>query len=555
MTRCRATTSPASWQRSPPEPLPPPLNRKAQERPPATGPWWRGAVVYQIYPRSFADGNGDGVGDLEGIRSRLEYLAWLGVDAVWLSPFYPSPMKDFGYDVSDYCDVDPLFGDLGTFDRLVEEAHRLGIRVLVDLVPNHTSDQHPWFVESRSSRDSPKRHWYIWRDGSPDKPPNNWKAAFLGRPAWTWDEATEQWYLHLFLPEQPDLNWAEPEVEQALHGVVRFWLDRGADGFRIDVVHALGKNPELPDSPPEWALDPRASVHDDPATHPILRRLRSLADSYAHEPVLVGEVHLLDTAKIGSYYGDNDELHLAFNFPALYAGWDAGEWRQQLDQADAVFGPVNAWPTWVLSNHDEPRHRTRYGSEERARAAAVLLLTLRGTPFMYAGEELGLEDAVVPPDRVVDPGGRDGCRAPIPWDGSDSHGWGSDPWLPWPPDPGTRNMEALRDDPDSILHLYRRLLELRRSSPALHEGSSRVLESPEGTLAYERAARDGRYVVVINFSDVSARWDDGEAGISATEGKVILTSYRAGLEPVGTIREIPASGAMVLKLEEPESAS
>ena len=504
--------------------------------------------MYQIYPRSFADGDGDGVGDLEGIRSRLEYLAWLGVDAVWLSPFYPSPMKDFGYDVSDYCDVDPLFGDLHAFDRLIEEAHRLGIRVLVDLVPNHTSDQHPWFIESRSSRDSPKRHWYIWRDGVPDKPPNNWKGAFLNGPAWTWDEATEQWYLHLFLPEQPDLNWAEAEVEEAMHDVVRFWLDRGADGFRIDVVHALGKDPALPDSPPELALDPRSSVHDDPRTHPILRRLRSLADAYDQEPVLVGEVHLLDTAKIGAYYGDNDELHLAFNFPALYADWNAQAWEHQLEHADEVFGPVNAWPTWVLSNHDEPRHRTRYGTEDRARAAAVLLLTLRGTPFMYAGEELGLEDAKVPPDRVVDPGGRDGCRAPIPWDGSPEHGWGPEPWLPWPPEPDARNMEALKADPESILHLYRRVLQLRRASPALREGSFKTLPSPEGTLLYRRELGDDRYLVLINFSDQPVRLGDALSRAAVEPGwETVVSTYSTDISDVSDDSVMAGAGALIVK--------
>ncbi|CAN5858066.1 alpha-amylase family glycosyl hydrolase [soil metagenome] len=524
------------------------MNPVASPKDPISRAWWRSAVVYQIYPRSFADSTGDGVGDLEGIGSRLEYLAWLGVDAIWLSPFYPSPMKDFGYDVADYCGVDPIFGDLEAFDRLVTKAHRLGIRVLVDLVPNHTSDQHPWFVESRSSRDSPKRDWYIWRDGTPEKPPNNWKGAFLGGPAWTWDTATEQWYLHLFLPEQPDLNWAEPAVEEAMHGVVRFWLDRGVDGFRIDVVHTLGKDPALPDTPDELILEPRASVHDDPATHPILRRLRAMTDTYPQDPVLVGEVHLLDTAKIGEYYGEGDELHLAFNFPALYAEWDAGAWKKQLADADAVFGPVDAWPTWVLSNHDEPRHRTRYGTEERARAAAVLLLTLRGTPFMYAGEELGLEDAEVPPDRVVDPGGRDGCRAPIPWDGSENHGWGPDPWLPFPPDPDTRNMESLKADLESILHLYRRLLALRRDSPTLKLGSFKVLESPQGTLLYERVLDDDRVFVLVNFSDSEVRFGDGVSGVQPASGAEILVStYGSGSGGAGHIESVPASGALVFR--------
>jgi alpha-glucosidase len=475
-------------------------------------PWWRSAVIYQIYPRSFLDSDGDGVGDLEGARSRLEYLSWLGVDTVWLSPFYRSPMRDFGYDVSDYCDVDPLFGTLADFDRFVAEAHARHIRVLVDLVPNHTSDQHPWFVESRSSRDNPKRDWYIWRDGTPDRPPNNWIAAFTNEPAWTWDEKTGQWYLHLFLPEQPDLNWENPEVEAAMHDVMRFWLDRGVDGFRIDVAHGLGKDPRLPDEPPELGGVPHSAINDDPRTHPILRRLRQLVDGYPGDRMLVGEVFLLDTSLVAAYYGDGDELHLAFNFPPLFAPWDASAWRGEIVRAEAEFGPRGAWPTWVLSNHDNVRHRTRYGSEARARAAAVLLLTLRGTPFLYAGEELGLEDAVVPPERVVDPGGRDGSRAPLPWDATPSHGWATtDPWLPWPPDPLTNNAEAQRLEGSSILHLYRRLLAARRASPALVRGDIELLDGPAGVLAYERSFAGDRRMVAVNFSDEPVAFSPGGA--------------------------------------------
>ena len=474
-------------------------------------PWWKSAVVYQIYPRSFCDstgrdgGPGVGVGDLEGIRRRLDHLAWLGVDAVWLSPFFPSPMRDYGYDVADYCDVDPRFGSLEDFDRLLADAHDRGLRVLIDWVPNHTSDQHPWFVESRASRDSPKRDWYIWRGGNPSEPPNNWVAAFTGGPAWTWHEGTGQWYLHQFLPEQPDLNWANPEVVEAMHATLRFWLDRGVDGFRIDVIHGIGKDAALLDDPAELAGVPHSSINDDPATHPLLREMRRLADAYLGDRVLVGEVYLLDTTKVAAYYGNGDELHLAFNFPPLYAPWHAVAWHGQIAKAEAEFGPRAAWPTWVLSNHDNPRHRTRYGSEERAAAAAVLLLTLRGTPFLYAGEELGLEDAVVPPERVVDPGGRDGCRAPIPWDGSPSHGWSTpDPWLTWPPDAARRNVEALRRDPASILHLYRRLLAARRRSPALQLGAITVLPSPDGVLAYERQAGADRRRVLVNFAAAPA---------------------------------------------------
>jgi alpha-glucosidase len=460
-------------------------------------PWWQTGVFYQIYPRSFADSSGDGVGDLEGICGKLDYLAWLGVDAVWLSPIYPSPMADFGYDVSDYGAIDPRFGDFATFDRLLDEAHARGLRVVLDWVPNHTSDQHPWFKESRASRDNPKRDWYIWRDE-----PNNWVAAFSNDPAWTFDERTGQWYLHLFLPQQPDLNWANPQVEQAMQGVLRFWLDRGVDGFRADVIHLIGKDPTLPDDPPEVMGMSRVSFHHHPSTHELLRGIREVLDSYPGERMIVGEINLENGAKIAEYYGRGDQLHLAFNFVPLYAEWDAEVWRAVISDMEAEYRPVEAWPTWVLSNHDQPRHRTRYGTAARARAAAVLLLTLRGTPFLYAGEELGLEDAEIPPERVVDPGGRDGCRAPIPWDGSPTHGWASaDAWLPWPPEPDRRNAEALRHGPGSILQLYRRLLACRKASPALRSGDFALLDAPEGVLAYVRLHAAGPHAVLINFTD------------------------------------------------------
>jgi len=366
-------------------------------------PWWQTAVFYQIYPRSFLDTNGDGVGDLEGIRRRLDHLVWLGVDALWISPFFRSPMKDYGYDVSDYCDVDPLFGTLADFDRLLAEAKARGLRVIIDWVPNHTSDQHPWFREARASRHSGKRDWYIWRDGSPERPPNNWRAAFTKGPAWTWDEATRQWYLHLFLPEQPDLNWANPDVVAAMHDTLRFWLARGVDGFRMDVIHAIGKDPALPDVPAERAIIPACALNDVESTHGLLRAIRGVLEEFPGERVMVGEVAVPWTEVVARYYGYGDELHLAFNFPPIFAAWEAGAWREQVDRAARELDPRGAWPTWVLSNHDNRRHRSRYGSEARARAAAVLLLGLRGTPFLYAGEELGLEDAVVPAERALDP--------------------------------------------------------------------------------------------------------------------------------------------------------
>ena len=503
--------------------------------------WWKRAVVYQIYPRSFLDTDGDGVGDLAGIIERADYLQWLGVDAIWLSPFYRSPMADFGYDVADYCDVDPLFGTLADFDRLVDAAHTRDIKVVVDWVPNHTSDQHPWFAESRSSRAAAKRDWYVWRDGDPSTPPNNWRAAFTGESAWTWDGATDQWYLHTFLAEQPELNWNNPEVVEAMHGVLRFWLDRGVDGFRADVIHSIGKGPELPDMPAN--LDPVAATlfHDYPRTHELLRGIRRVLAEYDGDRMMVGEVFILSTAAVARYYGDNDELHLAFNFPTLFAPWDAVAWRRRIDRVIEEMGPRNAWPTWVLSNHDNARHRTRYGSEPRARAAAVLLLTLRGTPFLYAGEELGLEDAVVPAERVVDPGGRDPCRAPIPWDPTPSHGWPiHEAWLPWPPHADTRNASIERDDPRSVLSLYRRIIAARRESPALLVGDLTMLDGPEGVLCYERRAGDDRRIVLVNFSDtaVAVPLEPGLTVIVASDGEDEDAPYAGS---------VPSSAALILR--------
>ncbi len=467
-------------------------------------PWWKSAVVYQIYPRSFCDTSGNGIGDLEGIRGKLDHLRWLGVDTLWISPFFTSPMKDYGYDVADFCAVDPLFGTLDDFDRLLEESHARGIRILIDWVPNHTSDQHPWFLDSRASRTSAKRDWYVWREGNPDRPPNNWRAAFTNGSAWTWDDATRAWYLHLFLPEQPDLNWESPAVVAAMHDTLRFWLDRGVDGFRMDVIHCIGKDPELKDIPEKLQKIPVSGLNDVERTHELIRGIRSVIEEYPGDRVMVGEVYLLSTALVARYYGRGDELHLAFNFPPLYAPWEASAWRQRIERVVEELGPRDAWPTWVLSNHDNPRHRTRYGSEPRARAAAVLLLTLRGTPFLYAGEELGLEDAAVPADRVLDPGGRDGCRAPIPWSADRDHGWASSaPWLPWPPECESRNAQTLRADGNSILQLYRRLLAARRSSPALCLGSWEPLPAPSGVLAYRREHRSDTRTVVVNFTDAT----------------------------------------------------
>ena len=496
-------------------------------------PWWRTAVAYQIYPRSFCDTDGDGVGDLEGIRAHLDHLVAVGVDAIWLSPFFSSPMADYGYDVADYCDVDPLFGDLDDFDRLLADVHARGLRMIIDWVPNHTSVEHPWFVESRSSPDSPKRDWYVWRDPAADgEVPNNWVESLTFGPAWTLDPVTGQYYLHCFLPEQPDLNWANPDVASAMADTLRFWLDRGVDGFRMDVVHLIGKDPELRDEPPEVAGLPHTILNVRPETHEHLRTLRKLLDSYPGDRMAIGEIYLLDTELVASHYGNNDELHLCFNFPPLYSKWNAADWRQRITETEAALSAVGGWPTWVLSNHDNPRHRTRYerslgptsspddvraDGELIARAAAVLLCTLRGTPFLYAGEELGLSDAMIAPQRQRDPAGRDGCRAPIPWDATPSHGWVKDDnWLPWPPDSDSRNAESMVDDPTSIFHLYRKVLALRRNTSALQLGSIGLLDSPPDVLAYRRSHEGGFVSIAVNMSDAEIDWMPG--------GQVLLTS-------------------------------
>jgi len=487
-------------------------------------PWWRSAVVYQIYPRSFADSDGDGVGDLAGICSRLDYVANLGVDAIWLSPIYRSPMADFGYDVSDHTAVDPVFGDLRAFDRLLSDAHRRGLRVLLDWVPNHTSSEHPWFLESRSSRDSPRRGWYVWRDGRRDEPPNNWRSAF-GGPAWTWDEATAQWYLHLFLPEQPDLNWASVEVVDAMHGILRFWLDRGVDGFRADVVHLIGKDEALPDQPEEIAHLDIVGIHDHPQTHELLRDIRRVLDNYDGDRVIVGEVPLGSPALLAPYYGLGDELHMVFNFTLMHLPWSAEAFANALLEAERALAAPGLWPCWVLSNHDQPRHRSRYeASEPRARAAALVLLTLRGTPYLYAGEELGLLDADVSATSRVDPGGRDGSRAPIPWDATPTHGWPARPWLPWPPQPELWNAERQGTNPDSILELYPRLLAIRRNSAALRLGSWRLLDSPTGTLSYERSYGDDVRRAAANFTDHFVE------GVAAVDGWHVELATQRGRE-------------------------
>lgn len=479
--------------------------------------WWQSGVVYQIYPRSFQDSDGDGIGDLRGIASRLDHLASLGIDAIWISPIYPSPMADFGYDVANYCDVDPRFGTLADFDGLLAAAHARGIKVILDFVPNHSSSQHPWFLESKRARTSPKRDWYVWRDAAPGGgPPNNWISDF-GGSAWEWDESTGQYYLHAFLKEQPDLNWRNLAVQQAMYDVLRFWFARGVDGFRIDVLWHLIKADGLPDNPPNPAY--RAAMGemhrvlqlhstDQPEVHAIAGEMRRIADGFG-ERVLIGEIYL-PVERLVRYYGvGTPGVHLPFNFQLVDASWNARGLAAILAEYEAAL-PSDGWPNWVLGNHDRPRVAERLG-EAQARVAAMLLLTLRGTPTLYYGDELGLGRVEIPPAQVQDPRelrepglglGRDPVRTPMPWDESANAGFTTGtPWLPLNADWAERNVACEAQDPASMLVLHRRLLALRRAHPALSVGDFALIDVGDAAdvLAYERRHGEQRIVVVLNL--------------------------------------------------------
>ena len=489
----------------------------AWREPSGTFHWWQRGIIYQVYPRSFMDSDGDGVGDLRGLLSRLDYLRWLGVDAVWISPIYPSPMKDFGYDVADYTAVHPLFGTLDDFDELVRAAHARDLKVILDFVPNHSSDRHAWFRESRSSRDNPRRDWYIWRDPAPGGgPPNNWLSCF-GGSAWEFDERTGQYYYHAFLKEQPDLNWRNPEVVDAMLGVLRFWLDRGVDGFRVDVLWHLVKDEQFADNPrnPSWreGMDPYqelvpAQTTDRPEVHDIVQRMRRLFDEY-EDRVLIGEIYL-PVERLVRYYGaDLQGAHLPFNFQLISAKWDARHLARLIDEYESAL-PEGAWPNWVLGNHDQHRIATRVGPAQ-ARVAAMLLLTLRGTPTLYYGDELGMRDVPIPPERVQDPFeknvpgrglGRDPERTPMQWCADPNAGFTTgDPWLPLAEDFATVNVAAQRDSPGSMLSLYCRLIQLRRGEPALEVGRIEPVEAEGDLLAYVRRARSGEdeFLVALNL--------------------------------------------------------
>jgi alpha-glucosidase len=536
-------------------------------------PWWQHGIIYQIYPRSFKDSNGDGIGDLQGIISQLDYLTWLGVDALWLSPFYPSPMADFGYDIIDYCNVDPIFGDLETCDALIEQAHQRDLKVIIDFVPNHTSDEHPWFLTARSSRHNPKRDWYIWADPRPDgSPPNNWLSV-MGGSAWEWDASTAQYYLHTFLKKQPDLNWRNPAVKAAMFDVIRFWLDHGIDGFRVDAAHYILKDPYLRDNPlnpsaqpvlhkPMGDYDSQLHLYDNGHTdvHTVYRELRHMLDRYSttQPRLLMGEVHIFDRQVWASYYGiDLDELHMPFNFDLVSAAWNAQAIRQLVEALEKHL-PSGAWPNHVLGNHDEPRIINRAGPA-LVRLAMLLLLTLRGTPTLYYGDEIGMHNGDILPDQVRDPLeknmpglglGRDPERTPMQWDSSLNAGFcspGVEPWLPIPADYQQINVAVEREDPHSLLILTRRLIELRRSRPTLSIGSYRAIDGvPDGCFVYLRQSSGQHYLVALNFSGQEQIVKLPEMGY----GRILLSTYLDREEPVDlAFLRLRGEEGSVLKVE------
>ena len=490
--------------------------------------WWQHNVIYEVYPRSFQDSDGDGIGDLNGIVRRLDYLVRLGVDAIWISPIYPSPMADFGYDVANYCDIDPIFGTLEDFRLLLEEAHRRGLKVILDFVPNHTSDQHPWFLESRSSRESPKRNWYLWRDQ-----PNNWLSHF-GGSSWELDATTNQYYLHSFLKQQPDLNWRNPEVKIAMLDALRFWLLRGVDGFRVDVMWLMIKDDQFRDNPPNPGYRPgQPSNHrllqmyssDRPEIHDLVAEMRAVIDEFP-ERVLIGEIYL-PVQQLMKYYGaELKGAQLPFNFQLLQCAWSAGALAQViLDYQNAL--PPGAWPNWVMGNHDQARIATRIGARQ-ARVAAMLLLTFPGTLTIYYGEELGMANVPIPPEQVQDPAeknepglgqGRDPERTPMLWDASPSAGFTTgSPWLPLGDDHATMNVEAQEQDRTSILHLYRQLIHLRRSCPTLVSGKLQFITADHHLLSFQRVGQKERLLVLLNLGHDPARVELGD-------GTVLTSTY------------------------------
>lgn len=523
--------------------------------------WWKSAVIYQIYPRSYQDSDGDGVGDLRGIIHRLPHLVELGVDALWLSPIFRSPMADFGYDISDYTDIDPLFGTLNDFDALLEAAHASNLKVILDLVPNHTSDQHPWFLESRSSKTNPKRDWYIWRDpGSGRGPPNNWKSEF-GGSAWQYDEATGQYYYHAFLSAQPDLNWRNREVRDAIYETMRFWLRRGVDGFRIDVIWHLIKDADFRDNPSNPAFSPERPPHesvlpiyttDRPEIHDVIREIRTVTEEFP-ERLLIGEIYL-PIERLVSYYGRNlDGLHLPFNFALLSSSWEARTIAALIDEYEEAL-PREGWPNWVLGNHDRPRIAARVGAAQ-ARVAAMLLLSLRGTPTIYYGDEIGMPQVDIPSNRIRDPFelnvpgigvGRDGCRTPMQWDASKHSGFSrAEPWLPLDRDFATANVAHLQKDQQSIYTLYRRLIVLRRAHLSLQLGSYEPIAAQGDLLLFIRTYQNERLLIALNLGRQPLRATIEGSNIA---GHLLLSTFldRETEQMHGSVDLRPDEGAIFI---------
>jgi alpha-glucosidase len=534
-----------------------------------THPWWRGAIIYQIYPRSFRDSNGDGIGDLPGIIAGLDHIAELGVDAIWISPFFKSPMKDFGYDVADYRAVDPIFGEDADVDRLVAAAHARGLRVLIDLVLPHSSDQHPWFQESRSSRDNPRADWYVWADARPDgSPPNNWLAVF-GGPSWQWEARRQQYYLHHFLREQPNLNWHNPAVVEAMLGEARFWLDRGIDGFRLDAITTLVHDARLRDNPasdraavsfdtPGPVFSPyryQDHIHDrdQPEILGLLERVRGLVESYG--AFTMGEIGDVDSVGATARYtsASAQRLHTGYNFLLTRPAFSSDHLRRVVDAFESQV--VDGWTTYAFSNHDVPRAVSRWGvlpelSGDREALAKVLLaclFSLRGSVCLYQGEELGLTESVVPRDRLVDPWGiefwpvfpgRDGSRTPIPWQsGAPSAGFTQgEPWLPIPDEHRAMAVDAQAADPDSVLACCRRLLRFRKAHPALRTGKLALHDAPAPLWAFERRDESERLLCVLNLSSQPASWTL-DAGWTALEGHGFSSRIEGGT------LHLPAFGA------------
>ena len=523
-------------------------------------PWWHSGVLYQIYTRSFADSNGDGVGDLVGIMSRLDYLADLGVDGIWLTPVTPSPNADWGYDVSDYCAVDPVLGSLSDLDDLVGACAERDMRVVLDIVPNHSSDQHAWFRDARTSRSARYRNYYVWADGKADgSPPNNWVSVFGGGPAWSLDPATSQYYLHNFLPEQPDLNWWEPGVHQAFEEILRFWFDRGVAGFRIDVCHGIVKDALLRDNPVSTEAD--LWVHqifgqrpvynaNRPEVHDILRSWRRLADGYEPGRLLMGETNVEELSTLVSYYGTGtDELNLALNFVLIESGFEAESLRGVVDSTEALL-PPGAWPVWTGSNHDISRLATRWAGGDRAKArlALLMLLTLRGTPVLYQGDELGLTDTTLEHADLRDPvglrfwpayAGRDPVRTPMPWSQDPGAGFtrpGVTPWLPFG-DLAAYNVEDQLADSDSTMRLVQEILKLRRRTPDLHSGAYTPLPAPDGVWLWRRGDRT---FVALNFSD-------SQKTLPGIDGQVVVSTGRGsgGRSTAQSLALGPWEGAVV----------